>query len=95
MLIFDNPVSIIIQINFKYKKQNIIKVNSDIVTCDVALPCMMLAGGGGQGKRKEIDFFLFFHSVEGRKKACTGLQEEKLINRLEVILYQQELDNSS
>lgn len=27
--------------------------------------------------------------------ACIGLQEEKLINRLEVIFYQQELDSSN
>lgn len=37
-LIFDNPVSIIIQNNFKHKKKYIIKINSDIVI--VMLPCL-------------------------------------------------------
>ena len=60
MLILDDPVSIIIQNHFKCKKKYIIKVNSDTVTCDAALPCMMLGE-----KRQEIASFLCFHSVEG------------------------------
>lgn len=90
MLILKNPVSIIIQNNFKYKKQNI---NSGIVTCDVAWPCMMLAG-----RREKRNCFLSVFSLSGVNRggeACIGPQEEKLINRLEVIFYQQELDRSS
>lgn len=72
MLILDNPVSIIIQNKFKYKKQNIIKVNSDFVTCDVVLPCMML--GGGDGKKKLLFFCAFAqwrgeHVLGYRKKS--------------------------
>ena len=37
VLILDNPVSTIIQNNFKHKKKYIIKINSDIVI--VMLPC--------------------------------------------------------
>ena len=87
MLILDNPLSIIIQNNFRYKKQNIIKVNSDVVTCGVVLLCMMLEDRAVE--RKEMAFFLYFHSVE--EGACTELQEEKLINRLKVRVFQQEL----
>lgn len=65
MLILDNQVSIKIQNNFKCKKQTIIKVNLDIVTCNAALPCMLW----GEGKRKGIAVFLCFHSVEGRRGA--------------------------
>lgn len=50
------------------------------------------AGGGGMREREEIAFFLCFHLVEWG--AYIGLQEEKLINRLEVIFCQQELDSS-
>lgn len=94
MLILDKQVSIIIQNHFKCKKQDIIKVNSDnsdIVTFDVPLLCMML---GGKEKR---NYFLFCAFTHWRKKknACVGPQEEKLINRLEVIFHQQELDSSS
>ena len=78
MLILDNPVGIILQNNFKYRKQNIIKVNSDVVTSGVVLPCMMLGG-----KEKRNCFFSVLSLSEG--VADTGLQEEELINRLEVI----------
>lgn len=79
MLILDNPVSIILQNNFKYRKQkNIIKVYSDVVTHDVVLPCMTLGG-----ERKKNCFFSVLTLSEG--VVSIGLQEEKLTNRLEVI----------
>lgn len=63
MLTLDKQVSIIMHNNFNCKKKYIIKVNSDIVTFVVCLPCMMLGK-----RRKEIVFFLCFHSGEEKKK---------------------------
>lgn len=60
-----------IQNNFKYKKQDIIKVKSDIVTCEAALPCVMLGE-----KRQEIASFLCFHSVEGEKSHILGYRKK-------------------
>lgn len=85
MLILDNPVSIIIQNNFKYKKQ--IQSNSDIVSCEVALH------DTGRGwVRKEIALLPL--SLSGRWGMCRAIGS-KLTNRLEVTFYQQEPDSSS
>lgn len=90
MLILDNQVSIIIQNNFKCRK---LKYNqSKFRYCDLWY-CLALHNAGGKRERKLFSFCAF---IQRRgKKACIGPQEEKLISRLEVIFYQQELNSSS
>lgn len=86
-MVLNKQVNIVLENNISFKnKYNQGKFQS----CDF-WPCPAL--NDAEGKRRETVVFLSLHYVE-EKQHVLGYRK-KLINRLEVIVYQQEVDSSS